>query len=231
MKTFTGKNAAKEMARQMEKDIRHALINTVNLQAGGARKIIQTKTLPDALTLRNNFAKNSIVYTQCKKNVTNINDIKSEVGAQERAGFLVIQETGGTRKPSADKKKLPIYTDAARIGKSRSRLVRKDFSKGNVFKNLADSPSNLPTRKRRAIRMYNAYKQKIFAGFKNTIFRVTKAKKDSDTGRIHFETEQILNLKYHSVQLKQREWLRPAINHMSELGQTIFEQQMDKITR
>lgn len=218
------------MAKQMEKDIRTALINTVNLQAGGARKIVQTKTLPGALTLRNTFAKNSIVYTQCRKNVTNINDIRSEVGAQERAGFLVIQETGGTRKPSKGKR-LGIYADTARTGKSRSRLVRKDFSKGNVFKNLADSPSNLPTRKRRAIRMYNAYKQKKFVGFKDSIFRVTKAQKDGATGKINFTTEQVLNFKYQSVQLKQREWLRPAINHMAELGQTIFEQQMDKITR
>ena len=73
-----------------------ACINTVNIQAASSKRegIENTKR---NFTIRSPFTEKNIVYTQCPKNITDINQIQSEVGGTKRADYLERLEEGGTR--------------------------------------------------------------------------------------------------------------------------------------
>lgn len=82
------------------KAILKASKNTVNIVAAIARKNAM-KNIQDNFTLRNNFTVNSVRFTQCPPGAARLQDVKSQVGITERAGYMERQEKAAPKLPEA----------------------------------------------------------------------------------------------------------------------------------
>lgn len=210
--------------RDAEKKCIKACINTVNIQAATSRKegIINIK---NQLTLRNNFTERNIVYTQCPQNVTNINQIQSEVGATTKVPYMARQEEGGTRKPNSGST-LAIPNTLARGG-SNAKKVRPSLYLG-AKKTVSGPTTRATTRKSQYVaRAFVASRDKLFLSANKTLFQITNFKKSG--GSISFKQIPIYNLKFRQTQTPPAPWLRPATEQQAKEAQQIFNYQLDKL--
>lgn len=210
--------------KDAEKKCIKACINTVNIQAATSRKegIINIK---NQLTLRNNFTERNIVYTQCPQNVTNINQIQSEVGATERAEYMARQEEGGMHNPKQGKQ-LAIPSTMARGGNNAKKVMFK-FNYSNI-KTVGKALKATTRSSRYVARAFVASKNKMLMSVgTKTLFQITNFKKSG--GSISFKQTPIYNLKFHQTQTPPAPWLRPATEQQAKEAQQIFNYQLDKI--
>ena len=218
------------LTADLQKRVIKAAARTVNIQAAQTRKNaienIQTK-----FHKRNEFTVKSIRFTSCPETVTRLEDVQSEVGATERAGYMELQEKGGIRTPRKGSL-LNIPTDAAREGSSFAGKVTTESSVRGIKKRKLKGryKNNYSSARARAVaRAYVAYNQKKVIHYGKSVFEVTSFRKSGDN--INFEKRLIRNLSKETAIVKPRPWLEPAAQKPKEECQQIFNSQMDKIDR
>lgn len=226
-RTYTGMRGAERFVNDIQKAVTLAVINTVNRQAFTARTQAQ-ENFQKTLITRNKFAVSQIVVTQCKKNVTKINKIQSSVHSTKKAPFLKRQELGGW-KQNDDSSPLVIYTDAARTGKSKQKIV----AKANRYKKLSEKQirgnmSKRGTRKSNFIAQH-AMAKKLNAPIRigDKIWKVTQFRK-SKKG-VSFKRKLLADLSYKKTYTPAKPWLRPAMENVARIGQVTFNDELNKI--
>ena len=217
--------------KDAEKKCIQACINTVNIQAASSRKegIENTK---ENFTIRNQFTEKNIVFTQCPQNVTNINQIQSEVGATKRADYLQRLEEGGTRKPKKGKQ-LAIPTTLLRG--SNTNLVPADRYVGKLLKKEVvgarkNKKGDFVHRTRSSNIVAEAFvasKNKLLMRYNKSIYQVTSFTKSGDN--IKFEKKLIYNMKFSETKTPAQPWLKPATDQQAKEAQQIYNYQLDKL--
>lgn len=210
--------------RDAEKKCIKACINTVNIQAASSRRdaIIN---IQNKLTLRSNWTinKTNLHYDKCPMNVTDINQIQSEIGS--KLDYMARQEEGGTRKPNSGST-LAIPNTLARGG-SNAKKVRPSLYLG-AKKTVTGPTTRATTRKSQYVaRAFVASKDKLFLSANKTLFQITNFKKSG--GSISFKQIPIYNLKFRQTQTPPAPWLRPATEQQAKEAQQIFNYQLDKL--
>lgn len=201
-----------------------AAIDTVNIVAALARKNAQ-KNISAQFTTRNAFTVNSVRFTQCGKNLKNLNAVKSEAGITDRAAYMVRQEQGGVKR-APNGENLIIPNTRARGG-SNANKVRRKYRWDEVSKNIVKWSSRGGSRKARGVAAaYVAAKTGKFVRRNNAIFKVTNFRKTK--AGVHYRLSEILNLKHKTTTTPQNKWLEPASEDAAKDMQKIFNSQMDK---
>lgn len=221
LKSFT------EVVNDVNKKMLKAGVNTVNIIAAISRQNAQ-RLIRRKFTLRNKFTENSVIYTKCRPGVSRFSDVKSEMGLLPGAGYMALQETGGTKRASSGSN-LIIPNTNARLGNNANQ-VRKFYRYSNIRQNFKPRVANgRPSRSKMALAVaaYNAAKSRGFIRINNTIFQVRKFKPKGDNRM--FTSTPILNLKHSSVHISARPWMRPAIDFANNLMQDIFNKEMNKL--
>lgn len=210
------------------KAILKASKNTVNIVAAIARKNAM-QNIQGSFTLRNNFTVNSVRFTQCPPGAARLQDVKSQVGITERAGYMERQEKGGVK--TARSKNLVIPTTKARGG-SNARKVRPEYYLSSVSKNIVKGSFTKSFKKKSKARMvaraYVAATKDKFIRRNDAIFRVSNFRINK-SGRVHFRMIEILNLKHKSTITPKKEWLHPAANAAASEMQNIYNAEMAKL--
>lgn len=206
------------------KAILKASKNTVNIVAAIARKNAM-KNIQDNFTLRNNFTVNSVRFTQCPPGAARLQDVKSQVGITERAGYMERQEKGGAK--TAGSKNLVIPTTKARGG-SNAGKVRQKYYYSQVAKNLVHGSTKFKSHKARTVAQAAvAAKTKKFIRRNDAIFAVTNFR--ASKGRVRFRLSEVLNLKHKSTITPKKEWLQPAATAAASEMQSIYNSEMAKL--
>lgn len=220
-----GINAFEKIAKDVSLKQLKAAINTVNITAAVSRQNAQ-RLMQKNFTLRNTFTQNSVIYSKCPSGVSQLKNVKSEMGLLPKAGYMALQETGG-KKTAPTSSNLIIPNTNARLG-SNSNRVKKFYQYSNIRQNLKPRTINgTPSRSKMALAVaaYNAAKSKGFVRVNNTIFQVLRFKPDNRL----FSSRPILNLKHKSVFVPARPWMEPAIDFAQNLMQDIYNKEMDKL--
>ena len=202
--------------KDAEKKCIKACINTVNIQAATSRKegIINVK---NNFTLRNTWTERNIIYTQCPQNVTNINQIQSEVGATERAAYMERQEKGGIHKAKGNK--LAIPSTMARGGANNKKVKPSLYLSKNGL--VSGPTTRATTRKSQYVaRAFVAAKNKLFLSANKTLFQVSKFTKSGDN--ISFKQIPIYNIKFTQTKTPAQPWLKPATDQQAKEAQQIY---------
>ena len=210
--------------KDAEKKCIKACINTVNIQAASSRKegIENTKK---NFTIRNQFTEKNIVFTQCPQNVTNINQIQSEVGATKRADYLERLEEGGTRKPKKGKR-LAIPTTLLRG--SNESLIPRDKHMTKIRSQTVGKKKKTRSRKSNIVaEAYIANKHGLFFRHNKSIYQVTSFTKSGDN--INFDKKLIYNMKFSETKTPAQPWLKPATDQQAKEAQQIYNYQLYKI--
>ena len=209
--------------KDAEKKCIKACINTVNIQAASSRNegIINIKK---NFTLRNTWTERNIIYTQCPQNVTDINQIQSEVGATQRAEYMERQEKGGIHKAKGNK--LAIPSTMARGGASNKKVKSSLYLSKNGL--VSGPTTRATTRKSQYVaRAFVAAKNKLFLSANKTLFQVTKFTKSGDS--ISFKQTPIYNVKFTQTKTPAQPWLKPATDQQAKEAQQIYNYQLDKL--
>lgn len=212
-----------ELEKSVQKKFIQAGVNTVNIVAAVAKKNA-AKEMESKFTLRSNFTQKGIAFTQCRRSVSSLSDIKSVVGIDEKRGYMARQETGGEKK-SPSGANLMIPNTKARKGGNATRVAPKYYYpaiKANFQKRSSKSKTAL------AVAAFNAAKSKGFIRINNTIFHVTRFEPKRDNRM--FIAKPVLNLAHKSTYTPQKEWLYPASIYAARMMQDIFNTQMDKLS-
>lgn len=196
--------------------------NTVNKTAFIGRKNAM-RTISERFTLRNDFVLKSLHVDQCPKSVSNLSDIKAMLGMSERAKFMALQETGGTKK-SPTGRNLIIPNTNARQGNNANK-VKSSYRYSNIRKNFKSRQNR--SKIALAIAAKNAAMSRGFIRINDTIFQVQKFMPKKDNRM--FISKPILNLKLRSVFIHQNQWMQPATDFALNLMQDIFNQEMEKL--
>lgn len=212
-----------EMTKDIKEKIRVAAINAINRTAFTARKNA-IENVKANFTLRNNFTQKSIHTTPCRSSAK-LNNIKATTGALERAQYMARQETGGMKK-SPTGKNLIIPTTLTRGGKNQN-TVRKNFRYSAVIAKTA-KPKN-STKTAFVAAAAAAAKTKGFVRLNNAFFRVTNFRKTKSG--IKFRLKEALNLKHNTTYTPAKPWLLPAAQNATNLTQTFFNEEMDKLSQ
>lgn len=211
-----------------KKSILKASKNTVNIVAAIARKNA-IKNIQDNFTLRNNFTVNSVRFTQCPPGAARLQDIKSQVGITERAGYMERQEKGGAK--TAGSKNLVIPTTKARGG-SNASPVRKKFNYASISANMVKGGTGkFKSHKARFVaRAFVAAKTGKFVRLNDEILRVTNFRKvKGPPSHARFKLTAILNLRHKSTITPKKEWLQPAATAAASEMQSIYNSEMAKL--
>ena len=112
-----------EAVCDLEKKMVTAGIITVNKVAAIGRKNAE-RIITEKFTLRSQFTVKALHFDQCKKSVKNIGDIKSTLGIYDRADYMALQESGGTKK-SPTGANLIIPNTNARGGSNAKKMQRR----------------------------------------------------------------------------------------------------------
>ncbi len=226
IKTYSGVNAMSKLMADVKKDITKACINTVNIQAAVTRKKA-IENLQQKLILRNTFTTRAVAFDPCPRSAKRLSDIKSTVGARERAGYLKRQEEGGIRKPEQGTN-LAIPTDAARTTSSKQKRV---MAKYNFRKNpKVRGPfkrRGLSSKARHVARAYVAAREKKLIRSRKGLFKVTDFKKIDK--KIEFKPKLIYNTEHTVTRTPKTPWLMPAAEKTARMGQTIYNNEMKKL--
>lgn len=216
------------LTEDLQRRVIKAAAKTVNIQAAQTRKNA-IENIKTQFHQRNDFTVRNIRFTSCPESVTRLEDVQSEVGATERAGYMELQETGGIRQPRKGGL-LNIPTDAAREGSSFAGKVTPESSVKGIKKRKLKGryQHNYSSAKARAVaRAYVAYKHKFVVHYGKNVFEITSFRKSGDN--INFEKKLIRNLNKQSAVVKPKPWLEPAAQKPKEECQQIFNSVMDKI--
>lgn len=207
-----------------KKSILKASKNTVNIVAALARKNA-IQNIQGNFTLRNNFTAGSVRFTQCPPGAARLQDVKSQVGITERAGYMERQEKGGVK--TAGSKSLVIPTTKARGG-SNAGKVRQKYYYSQAAKNLVRGSTKFKSHKARTVaRAAVAAKTKKFIRMNDAIFSVSNFR--AAKGRVHFRLNEVLNLKHKSTVTPKQEWLQPAASAAAAQMQAIYNSEMAKL--
>lgn len=220
-------NSITELAPDLKKRILKACINTVNIQAFLARKNA-LDNIEKKFTLRNTFTKRSITVEQCPRNAASLGEIKSTVGATERAEYMARQEEGGERTPK-NGDRLAIPTTEARGG-SNQNLVQTEMRVSRVLRRKINRRKAKITRTRKSAVVaaaYVAHETGRLMSFDRALFRVDSFEKNGDS--VRFEKTMIYNFKHRKTETKPEPWLSPATEKPADDGQKIFNSQMAKL--
>lgn len=200
--------------------------NTVNAVAAIARKNAQAN-IGANFVLRNSFTMNSVFFTQCPKSVRTLSDIKSFVGITERAGYMALQETGGT-KTNRNGGNLIIPNTRARVGGTNAKAVSRGKYYSSIRPGIVRGAGRFSSHKANFVaQAYVAFKNRGFVRRNDSIFAVQRFRKIGDS--VSFQMKQIYNMKHQSVQVEQNPWLEPASDFAGNLMQDIFNKEMEKL--
>ncbi len=204
-----------------------AVSNTLNVQAALTRRVY-LKNANDSLIMRNTFTKRNIRF---EKNINRvISRMESRAGATEAAGYMELQEEGGSRKPKSGSK-LAIAQRSARGG-SIKRQVRTSFFLKNIKKkSLRGKQRSGGSRKSRLTsRAFTAHKQNKFMRHSGNIYKITSFSK-SRSGRIKFKMKHIYNLTESRTRVQGQPMLKPAALKAGRDGQNIYNSQVRKLLK
>jgi len=238
----------------MDKDIKRDLANaaraTVNIQA--AKTMRQAReNIGNNFTIRNNFTKKQVQYTQMPEGNHELADIQATVGITKDAGYMARQEEGGVRKPRQGRT-LAIPTNVARGGSHR-RPVERSMRISNTRKRRVhgESSARLPqfrgkgknvpkgrkltthTRKSNFVaRAYIAFKHNLFMSMggrkgQRNLHRVVSFRKRG-RDNVEFETEMVHQFDTARTVTPAQPWLLPATEKWKKMGQKIFNTQCKK---
>lgn len=215
-----------EAVADANKKFVQAGISTVNRVAFTGRKNA-ISLIQKNFTTRSNFVVNSLRVDMCPKSVKSISDVKAILGLAERAGYMALHETGGTkRNPSGGN--LAIPNTRARVGGSNEKKVSRSLYYSRVKQNIVRGSSRFSSHKAAFVaQAFVAAQKKLFVRKGNSIFKVQAFRKKGDV--VSFKMKQIYNEKHQSVQIKQNQWMAPAVDFASNLMQDIFNQEMEKL--
>lgn len=204
-----------------------AVRSTLNVMAGLTRKNALGNVRSDFIN-RNEFTEKSIVFRSARG--MDISNMSSSAGALERAGYMELQEEGGTRK-TKNGTPLAIATNTARGGSRSSSVRRSNYLKA-MRKNAVSGQSRKhykSVRAKNVARAYVAFKEKKFLSRSGGIYTVGSFRK-SKRG-INFKSRMIYNTKHQDVQVSKTPWLEPATFKPVQDAQSIYNSQVNKLLR
>lgn len=219
----------KLLTDDLKKLVLRAGVATVNIQAAQTRKAA-IENISTQFNKRNDFTAKNIKYTACPKDVTDIDQIESTVGATERAAYMELQETGGVRTPHKGNL-LNIPTNAAREGGDFANKINAGSTVKGVKRNrLKGRAKYYASPKARAVaRAYVANKTGKYIHYGKNVFEVTSFTKTGDS--IDFEKKLIRNVSKNAAFVTAKPWLQPASEKPAQECQAIFNAQMEKIDK
>ena len=218
------------LSEDMKRRVIKAAAATVNIQAALTRKnAIEAQHL--LFHTRNTFTARQTQYTSCPENVTSLADVQSSVGATEKAAYMEQQEHGGIHTPHKGGL-LSIPTDAAREGGTFAGTVSPHFRKAGLKKEKVKGPyrhPNASARSRAVARAYIAEKHGLTVHYGKNVFTVSSFAKSGDS--ISFEKTLVRQVELPQTIVKPRPWLRPASEKPAQDCQSIFNSQMEKVSK
>ena len=250
-KTVYNEGNIKNMAEDIKRDLAEAARATVNIQA--ARTMRQAReNIGSNFTIRNNFTKGQVQYTQMPEGNHDLSDIQATVGIMEEASYMARQEEGGERRPRRGRT-LSIPTNAARGGSNR-RPVERDMRIGKVIQRRrrvhGESSARLPqyrgkggnvpkgrkltthSRKSNFVsRAYIAHKHGLFlpmGGKKRRNFHKVVSFRKIGRNNVEFETEMVYQFDTERTHTPAQPWLWPATEKWEKMGKQIFNSQAKK---
>ncbi len=211
----------------IEKANQIAVMGTINTQAALTRRN-GISNLNSNFINRNKFTERQIQFR--KTELKSISQMEARVGATERAGYMELQETGGTNRPKKGPN-LAIPTNRARNNSKTSlvrranyqRIVRSRMVKGRFKKNFQ-------SRKARMVAMaFVAQRENKFMNIRGGIFETSSFKKSKN--KIRYRKDMIYNTKRKSVNIRSNPWLEPATEKPIRDGQAIYNSQINKLLK
>ena len=230
-KTVYNEGNIKHMADDIKRDLAEAARTTVNIQA--ARTMRQSReNIGSNFTIRNNFTKRQVQFTQMLEGNHDLSDIQATVGITENAEYMARQEKGGERTPRRGRT-LAIPTNVARGGSNR-RLVEKSMRIGKIIRGRVRGKASA-SRGRKSnfvARAYIAFKYDLFLPMggrkrQRNFHRVVSFRKRG-RDQVEFETEMVQQLDTDRTVTPAQPWLLPATEKWAKLGQQIFNTQCKK---
>ncbi|MGL4982142.1 MAG: hypothetical protein ACRC4W_04730 [Treponemataceae bacterium] len=222
-------NAMKNLTIDLKEKLIEGATATVNIQAAIARKnaIQSVKT---KFTNRNSFTSRQVQYDKQQAGRYNLDKIQSKVGITEKAGYMELHETGGTK--TNDGKQINIATDVARGGNRSSMVKQKNYLNKLSGRTLKGSfAKKVKSKKARTIaRAAIAAKEKLVMNFRKSLFEISNFKK-LKSGKVSFKKKMIFNRKFTQVKIEKKPFFHEACKEPAEDGQAIFNKQMDKIMK
>ena len=239
------------MAEDIKRDFAKAYRATVNMQVALTRRGA-LRNIADNFTIRNNFTKRQVQFTQMPEGDHQLSDIQASIGVTEDAGYMRRQEEGGDRRPRQGQT-LPIPTDFARGGSHR-RPVLKPMRVSNVRNRRrrvhGESSARLPQHRGKGknargkltthtrasnfvSRAYIAFKHGLFMPMggnkehRNLHKVVSFRKRGRDN--VEFETRQVYRFDMDRTHTPAQPWLWPATEKVAKDGQRIFNSQAKKL--
>lgn len=199
-----------------------AVKNTLNTMAFISRKNAIGNIGSDFIN-RNNFTQRQIQVDKAEG--VSISQLVSKTGATDRAGYMALQESGGSRDPKGSAKKLHIPTNIARGGSKTNVIPRTN--RINKLKTSSYGRRKRPgTRKARIfLRAAEAKKTGKFLRISSGIYKVTSI------GKRRFQAKMVYNTMNKKSRVKPTPWLEPSIQKPIQDGQAIYNSQINKLLK
>lgn len=216
------------LTKDMQKIVLTAAINTVNIQAAMARKaaVFNAK---NEMTMRNTFSVRQIQFTKCSPNIHRLQQVQSIVGATEKAPWMERQEKGGERKTESGNN-LIIPGTAARGGSNARPISRNMYYSRIRSRTVKGMHQRKGTNKSFFVAdAYIAFKKKKFIRLNDKIYKITGFIKQGNS--IMLTKELIFNISKKTTQTPENRWLEPATTKPAEIGQSIFNKQIEKAAK
>lgn len=197
--------------------------NTLNTVAALSRRNAVKEVKKD-FTLRNNFTVSQIQYDQATG--TNINKMKSEIGATKKADYMETQETGGIRPRKGRATAIP--QKSARRGMSRTKpVLRSRYISRLKPRIIHGAYSRATTPKSKAVaQMAMAYKKRYFVKRRNNLYYVESFR--SANGRVKVKMRHLYYITAKSIIVKKETWLEPAIEKPVRDFGNIYRSQLER---
>ena len=216
------------LTKDQRKIVLMAAINTVNIQAAMARKaaVFNAKT---EMTMRNTFSARQIQFTKCSPNIHRLQQVQSVVGATEKAPWMERQEKGGERKTESGSNLL-IPGTAARGGSNARPISRTMYYSKIRNRTVKGMHRRKGTNKSFFVAdAYIAFKKKKYIRLNDKIYKITGFIKHGNS--IMLSKELIFNISKKTTQTPENRWLEPATKKPAEIGQNIFNKQIEKASK
>jgi hypothetical protein len=210
----------------IEKANQIAVQGTLNTQAALTRRNAISNLNSDFIN-RNKFTERQIQFR--KTELKSISQMESRTGATERAGYMELQETGGTNRPKKGPN-LAIPTNRARNNSKTSLVRRAAYQRSLKSKRVKGRFRKGGTRKSRMVAMaYVANRENKVIKTRSGIYSVTRFKKGKNF--VTYKKQMIYNTKESSVNIRSTPWLEPATEKPIRDGQAIYNSQINKLLK
>jgi hypothetical protein len=201
--------------------------NTLNKCAFLTRKNA-IQNIKDKFINRNDFTTRQIQVQSV--NSTDINTMFSEVGATEKAGYMELQETGGSKKPKRGSSMAIPQISTARRGSKRNLVSRQLYLKELKKNSIKGRVKNQKTYTSKLVaRMFMAKKLNKVIAYNKGIFKITGFVKNKNS--IHFTKKLIYSTGHKSISVKSKKWFAPAYKKPMEDIQNIYDSEIIKLLR